>query len=133
MPIPTELFATIMERLHAQSASDAAAEATRLWHALFDKFSPLIGPLSAQLLFMRSLATHEPVFPWLPKVAPTSVQTAFPEFERSLDGRSTEEIIAANHALLSTYTTVLSELIGARLAANFLHAAFAVDDTNKNS
>ena len=132
MPIPTELFATIMKRLDAQSADDAAAEAARLWQTLFEKFSPLIGPLSAQLLFMRSLATHEAVFPWLPRIAPASVQTAFPEFERSLDGRSAEEIVAANRALLSTYTTILSELIGVRLAAKFLGAAFLDDETNKN-
>lgn len=131
MPIPTELFATIMERLDAKSASDAAAEGTRLWQTLFEKFSPLIGPLGAQLLFMRSLATHEAVFPWLPRIAPTSVQTAFPEFERSLEGRSAEEIVAVNRALASTYTTILSELIGVRLAARFLGAAFVDDDTDK--
>ena len=121
-----------MERLNTQSASDAAADATRLWQTLFEKFSPLIGPLSAELLFMRSLSMHEAVFSWLPRIAPASVRTAFPAFERSLDGRSVEEIVAANHALLSTYTDILAELIGARLAAKFLNAAFADDETNKN-
>lgn len=132
MPIPTELFATIMQRLDATSAADAALEATRLWQTLFDKFSPLIGPLSAELLFMRSLSMHEAVFPWLPRIAPASVRTAFPAFERSLDGRSVEEIVAANRALLSTYTDILAELIGTRLAGKFLAAAFAHDATNKN-
>lgn len=132
MPIPTELFTTIMERLGAQSASEATAEAIRLWHTLFDKFTPLIGPLSAELVFTRSLAAHETVFPWLPRVAPASAQTAFAQFEQSLDGRSVEEIVAANRALLSTYTTVLTDLIGARLAVKFLSAALVDDDTNKN-
>lgn len=131
MPIPTELFATLMGRLAADNTAESAPEAIRLWQTLFRKFSPLIGPLSAELLFVRSLAAHEAAFPWLPHVKPGATRTAFAEFERSLDGRSAEEIVAANHALLETYITVLADLIGVRLATKFLGTAFAEDDTNK--
>ena len=119
-------------RLAADNAAQSAAEAIRLWQTLFSKFSPLIGPLSAELLFVRSVTTQEAAFPWLPHIAPGATRTAFAEFERSLEGRTSEEIVAANQALLLTFVTVLADLIGLRLATKFLGTAFADDETNKN-
>lgn len=132
MPILTELFETLTGRLAADNAAGSAAEAIRLWQTLFHEFSPLIGPLSAELLFVRSLVAQEAAFPWLPRVGPGVTRTAFAEFERSLDSRTAEEIVAANHALLSTYITVLADLIGVQLTVQFLRATFADDGTNKN-
>ena len=132
MPIPTELFATIMGRLAVHSAVESAAEAMQLWQTLFRKFSPLIGPLSAELLFVRSLTTQQAAFPWLPHIAPGATRTAFAAFELSLDGRTAEEIVAANHALLLSFVTLLADLIGLRLATKFLGTAFAEDEPNKN-
>ena len=123
----------MMERIAADNATESAVRALRFWQTLFRRFSPLIGPLSAELLFVRSLATHEANFPWLPQVGPGATRAAFSEFERSLDGRSADEIVAANHALLSTYVAGLADLIGLRLATKFLGTAFADDDTNKNT
>jgi hypothetical protein len=133
MPIPTGLFATIMVNTSTSSASDSAAAAMRVWRTMFRKFGALLGPLSADLLFARSLAEQEATFPWLPHIAPDAVSTAFKEFERSLDSRTAEEIFAANRAMLSTYTTVLAELIGMPLATSFIGAAFAHENTDKNS
>jgi hypothetical protein len=124
MPIPTELFTTIMEHFAPDSASDAAGTAVRAWHALFHKLAPLLGPLSADLLFARSLTVQEAQFPWLPKLAPSAARTAFADFERSLANRPAEEIAAVNRALLSTYTTVLAGLIGDGLATRVLGGAF---------
>jgi hypothetical protein len=131
MPIPTELFATIMGRFNAENAADPTAVAIEIWHRLFRRFNPLIGPLSTELLFARSLAAHEASFPWLPPIPAGASRTAFDAFRRSLEGRTAEDIFAANRALLSTYTTIVAELIGTALAAKFVEAAFADDDTNK--
>jgi hypothetical protein len=131
MPIPTELFATIMGNISISSASDSAAAAMRVWRTMFRKFGPLLGPLSAELLFARSLAEQEGTFPWLPHIPPDAASTAFAAFECSLDSRTAEEILAANRAMLLTYTTVLAELIGMRLATNFLGAAFAQKNTQQ--
>ena len=130
MPIPTELFTTIMAPIAAESCPQPAAEAIRVWHALFSKFTPLLGPLSTELLFARSLAMHTSHYPWLPRVAPAAARTAFQEFERSLDGRAPQEIVAVNHALLASYTTGLINLIGTGLTTRLLDVAFPHEKTN---
>lgn len=132
MPIPNKLFTTIMAHMAADSPSEAPAAAMRVWHILFRKFGPLLGPLSADLLFMRSLAAHEAAFPWLPRIAPGAAGTALQEFERSLANRAPDEIMTANRALLATYTTILSDLIGKTLATRFLGGAFPDVATNQD-
>lgn len=132
MPIPNKLFATIMAHMAAASPSEARCAAIRVWHILFRTLGPLLGPLSADLLFARSLAAQEAAFPWLPRIAAGAAGTAFREFERSLGDRSPNDITAVNRALLSTYTTILSDLIGERLATRFLGGAFPDVKTNQD-
>ncbi|MFC4930302.1 hypothetical protein [Massilia sp. GCM10023247] len=132
MPIPTELFETITRRLAHGGAGATSAEALRIWRTLFKKFAPLLGPLSTELLFARSLAAQEAAFPWLPQVASNEARLPFEAFERCLEDRTPEDIAAVNRALLSSYTTLLSELIGMRLTVSFLKAAFPDVALNKN-
>ena len=129
MTIPTELLATIMERLTPNGDPATVDGAIDVWTCLFARFHPLIGLLGTELLFARSLGLHEKAFPWLPQ-ATTSIQAGqvFDSFTRTLVGRSPEDIIAANRALLASFSTQLAELIGARLATQFLRSAFAPDD-----
>jgi hypothetical protein len=115
------------------SADNVPESAIEVWQTLFHKFAPLLGPLSADLLFARSLAEQQAAFPWLPHIAPEAAGTAFAAFERSLANRAAEDVVASNRAMLSTYITVLTELIGVGLAANFLGAAFVDEHTNKKS
>jgi hypothetical protein len=133
MPIPTELFMTILGEIVADNETNAAAAAVRVWHTLFRKIAPLLGPLSADLLFARSLAANEAAFPWLPRIAADASRTALAEFERSLENRGRDDIVAANHALLSTYITVLADLIGAGLATRLLGGAFPDVETKKDT
>ena len=81
---------------------------------LFHKFAPLLGPLSADLLFARSLAEQQADFPWLPHIAPAAARY---RLRRHSNAASTavaaEDIVAANRAMLATYTTGLADLIGA--------------------
>lgn len=108
-------------------------DAIVVWRALFKKFGPLIGPLSTDLLFARTLASHESAFPWLPQALPGATHSIFADFERSLDGHTFDEIATANRALLSSYTAGLADLIGAGLTVRFLEATFPNDDTNNKS
>jgi hypothetical protein len=130
MPIPTELFATMTGRLAPAGRPGMAMDAIVVWRALFKKFAPLIGPLSTELMFARTLAAHEVAFPWLPQAVPGAPRPVFEEFERSLDSRTPDEIAVVNRALLATYTTALAELIGPGLATRFLQAAFPHDESS---
>lgn len=132
MPIPTELFTTIMAPIAADSPEPAAA-AIRVWHVLFHRLRPLLGPLSTDLLFARSLSMHASDFPWLPRIAPAAQRMAFEEFERSLEARAAHDVVAANRALLASYTTGLVNLIGTGLTTRLLETAFPDNKTNTNT
>lgn len=108
-------------------------DAIVVWRALFKKFGLLIGPLSTELLFARSLAAHESAFPWLPQTTLGAMRPVFEEFERGLETQSPDEIVAVNSALLATYTSNLADLIGAGLVTRFVQTAFTHEESNKNS
>jgi hypothetical protein len=81
-------------------------------------------------MFARILASRQPAFPWLPRLAPGAEQAAFASFAPSLDGRSPDDILAVNLALLETYLSALADLIGVQLATRLLYRAFPDDDAN---
>jgi hypothetical protein len=133
MAIPIELLVKITSRLAPDGGPDTAQLALRIWAELFGKLVPLLGPLSNELLFARSVTARQQAFPWLPRPEPGAESTAFAGFGPCLDGRSPEEIVAVNRALLETYTAALADLIGVQLATRLLRAAFHDDDANKNT
>lgn len=130
MPIPTELLAAITGRLTPNGGPATADAAAAVWTRLLARFHPLIGPLSTQLLFARALALHKDDFPWLPQaLTPDQSRQAYDTFARALAGREPDDILAANRALLASYSTQLADLIGVRLTTQFLRSAFAPDGT----
>lgn len=136
MPIPTELLALITDRLSPGGTHGNADDAVQVWQRLFAKFRPLIGPLSTDLLFTRTLFGHRQDFPWLQDLAgldgSDDGNQTFGAFVRRLHEQSPEDIVAVNRALVSAYAAELADLIGERLASRFLHAAFAPGDAQKN-
>lgn len=126
MPIQTELLATIRRCLSPDDRPADPGQAELVWRTMFDCLAPLIGPLSAGLLFERSLILNTRDFPWLEAAgAAASGAHVIDAFVRTLEGRSAADIEAANHALLGTYTDELAGLIGASLASRLLQVAFA--------
>ena len=120
-------------RLVPGTGASTALDAIVVWRALFKKFGPLIGPLSTDLLFTRTLASHASAFPWLPQAVTGSPRSIFADFERCLDGQTSDEIAEVNRVLLASYTAGLADLIGAGLTVRFLQATFPNDDTNNKS
>lgn len=119
-------------RLNAGGGGATAADAVRVWRTLFRRFDPLLGPLSTGLLFVRAVDAHAAAFPWLSQTSVVqSAQTAFDRFAHSLDGRPPEDILAANRALLATFSAEVAELIGEGLAVRFLRAAFPPDSAQE--
>ena len=130
MAIPTELLVKITGRLAPDNGLATAQDALCLWSALFGKLVPLLGPLSNEWLFALSIAARQPAFPWLPRPEPGAESAAFADFGLSLEGRSPEEIVAVNRALLETYTAALADLISWQLTTRLLYAAFSDDDAS---
>lgn len=133
MPIPTELFSTITARLAPGGRLGTATDAIVIWRILFKKLAPLIGPYSMELLFARSLAAHENAFPWLPQNLPGVTHPLIEHFERSMDARAPEDIVAVNRLLLASFTSGLADLIGQGLTTRLLQAAFPGDASNNKN
>ncbi|MEN3278457.1 MAG: hypothetical protein V7631_4247 [Massilia sp.] len=125
MPIPSELFETITGRLDPARGPAVVDDAIGLWHAMMNKFRPLLGPLSTELLLVRALELSEAQFPWLGCAHERNV--ALPPFDtlRSrLTQRTPQEIVDANRAVCTLFISQLVELIGPRLTERFLRSAF---------
>ncbi|MES2758082.1 MAG: hypothetical protein V4693_11970 [Pseudomonadota bacterium] len=124
MALRNELLLTLMKRVDVSSDASALRDVMAVWLALLGKFSPLIGPASVHLLFMRGLDINRPVFPWLPAFAPGSAgDHYFSAFEASINMQPSAEVIRATRALLGTYIDSLFTLIGPTLTAKFVGAA----------
>jgi hypothetical protein len=135
MPPLTELLATIMNRLRPGGEPGNAADAVQVWNTLQAKFGLLLGPLSTDLLFVRTLSEHAREFPWLDACASPSMDKprgAFDAFALCLEKLEPADIVAVNQVLLTDYIAYLSDLIGERLVTRFLDSAFPSGATDKN-
>ena len=125
MSIPNELLATITQRLDSSRGPAVVDDAIGMWQSMTTQFSPLLGPLSTELLLLRSLETAEIQHRWLQGAYDRDL--ARPPFEalrRCLTQREPEEVADANRAMCIAFIGHLVELIGATLATRFLRAAF---------
>lgn len=109
---------------HAGSAPDAnaVAEATiNTWHQMAARLMPVIGTRVVEVLFSRSLHLTSLSIPWLSIVGDygdTSVLLA--ALKTRLAERKTEDAEEASHALLLTFTELLTTLIGKPLTERLL-------------
>lgn len=103
----------------------AAHEATLIWQQLARKFVPLLGPSSVQLIVGRSIEVHQPSYPWLGMFSSPGMSTPpYDGLRAALEQAAAEEVQAATAAMLMTYITQLTTLIGGRLTEQFLRATF---------
>lgn len=123
----TELLATITDRLRPGGEPGNAAGAVQIWNTLQARFASLLGPLSTDLLFVRTLSEHAQDFPWLEACATLvsdKPRIAFDAFVLCLDKLAPADIAAVNQVLLTSYIAQLSDLIGDSLVTRLLHTAF---------
>jgi hypothetical protein len=124
MAIKNELLLTLMERIDRSSDASALRDVIVIWLALLGKFSPLIGPTSVQVLFVRSLDVNRADFPWLPAISPgVGDGQHFSAFESVLKTQPSEQVIGVTHALLGSFIDSLFTLIGQTLTAKFVCSA----------
>lgn len=132
MSIKNDLLAAIMKGMDVDRGRATVDGSLAIWNKITRKFSPLLGPNSADLLFTRSLEQNRAAFPWLPSADMMGADISFDAFETSLLERAPEEIVASTRALLDSYIDMLTALIGARLTNQFLRSAFPADDAESN-
>jgi hypothetical protein len=124
MASKNELLRTLMEQVDDSADGTAQRDVIVVWLALLGKFSPLIGPGSVNLLFMRSVDVNRAAFAWLPPIAPNGAGGAhFSAFETVLKTQPSDEVIRATRALLGTFIESLFTLIGPALTAKFVGSA----------
>jgi len=132
MSLSDELVQTLMDRVDTRSDAALRTGVAQVWHRLMGKFSPLIGPSSVQLLFMRSLDANRPLFPWLPSIYEDHPDAVlFSAFQSTLAGQPSDEVIKCTRALLGTYIDSLFTLIGTTLTMQFVCSAFRIDDSQR--
>jgi hypothetical protein len=124
MAIKNELLLTLMERVNHSSDASALRDVLVIWLALLGKFSPLIGPTSVHVLFVRCLDVNRPDFPWLPAISPgVGDDQQSSAFEAVLKAQPSEQVIRVTRALLGSFIDSLFSLIGQTLTAKFVRSA----------
>ncbi len=128
MTINDELLQSVMGHVTANRGVALADDITLAWLTIVRKFSPLIGASSVLLIFERSLENNCARFDWLPALElPSQPDTAVERLRTSMAARTSDDILAAHRAILTTFIDLMTTLIGARLTIQFLQAAFPAD------
>jgi hypothetical protein len=100
----------------------AVAEAVIVtWRQVAERLEPVIGEGGVDVLFRRALHLTSKTFPWLAVSAQNDTNTALlANFMMKIADRDDEVAFAASHALLTTFTELLSGLIGDSLTGRLL-------------
>ena len=134
MTVKDELLFALMRHVSASPAAALADDIGLSWLKIVRKFAPLIGANSVLLIFERSLDNNLAAFGWLPALAmPSQPDTAVERLRASMAARPTDEVLAAHHAILTTFIDLMTTLIGARLTVQFLRAAFPADSAGSTT
>ena len=134
MTVKDELLLALMRHVPASRGAALADDIGLSWLKIVRKFAPLIGANSVLLIFERSLDNNLATFSWLPTVAtPSQPDTSVERLRISMAARSTDDILAAHRAILTTFIDLMTTLIGARLTVQFLRAAFPADSAGSTT
>jgi hypothetical protein len=116
-----------IRRTLAQGAGDApdasaVAESTlNTWRQVAARLAPVIGARGVDVLFSRSLHVTSKDFPWLAIAGNDGNSAALLDsLKARLAGRETAAAAEASHALLVTFTELLTTLIGESLTERLL-------------
>lgn len=128
MTIKDEGLLSVLDALTALHGAEPMDDVAIAWQKVVRKFTPLIGASSVLLILERSLESNRKAFSWLPAgVLPASPDAAVERLRASMAQQSPADVLAAHRALLSTFSDLMTTLIGARLTIQFLRAALHID------
>lgn len=115
----------VIARLVGRSQGTIGEISRHLWKRLSLSLVALIGQEGFKALFERSLHLAGGRFAWLNSApAAGSEDDRLQALESALQSRNPEEAVQAAVLLLSTFTGLLSTLIGQNLTTNILRAAW---------
>jgi len=125
MPTDHEYPQAVLLWLDSPQPALLAQRSLRLWQAIHDELSPLMGTSGFITLYGRCVDLSGVDRPWLRKAPARSAPAAcFDLLAAQLAARAPAEAQAAGRDLFATFYDLLLLLIGAALTAGVLNAAW---------
>jgi hypothetical protein len=132
MPTQGDFYSVTIRRVlkfRAGTAPDAGmvAEATlNIWRQMAALLAPIIGTRGVEVLFKRSLQLTSRTFPCLAIIGDHGDNAVLlANIKENLAAGATNDAMKAGHALLVTFTELLSTLIGDSLTNRLLSPVWA--------
>lgn len=132
MPTQSDFYRETMRRvlkIRAGTSPDAGmvAEATLyIWRQMATLLAPIIGTRGVEVLFNRSLQLTSRTFPRLVTIGDNGDNSVLlANLRDNLAAGTTKDAMVAGHALLVTFTELLSTLIGDSLTKRLLSPVWA--------
>jgi hypothetical protein len=118
---------TLLNRIGDSPHATAVAEATlSIWHQVFTRLKPLIGPRGTNVLFGRSLHLTGAAYPWLSMaVDHAESEDLLAGIKTRLEDHEPDVARAASYALLTNFVDLLTTLIGESLTKRLLDPVWA--------
>jgi hypothetical protein len=128
----SSLYRETVRRMLANRVGDspdakAIAKATlSIWHQVFTRLKPLIGPRGTNVLFARSLHLTGAAYPWLSMaVDHADSKDLLADIKTRLEDHAPDVARAASYALLTNFIDLLTTLIGESLTERLLDPVWA--------
>ena len=110
---------------HGANVGQIADAAVATWRSIDAVLSPIIGQGGVAALYKRSLYLSRGDHPWLAVAAEDALQPDdFATLHRALAKQTSGNAAAANGALLTTFSDLLTSLIGASLTERLLQSVW---------
>jgi hypothetical protein len=104
----------------AERVADVAASTWREIHVVL---SPVIGAGGVAALYQRAQHLIRGAYPWLAAVRDDPLRAVeFADLQRALSQQTSAQIVAANGALLQSFSDLLTSLIGVSLTERLLRS-----------
>ena len=111
---------------HGANVGEIADAAVATWRTVDAVLSPIIGQGGVTALYKRSLYLSRGDHPWLAAAAEDVLQPDdFATLHRALAKQTSVNAAAANGALLTTFSDLLTSLIGASLTERLLQSVWS--------
>jgi len=131
--LPNEAIRNTLARRAGDAADSSviAEAALDTWRSISDRLEPVIGRRGVDALFNRALHVTCKAYPWLAVAdAEGNESKQLAGLRARLAGREPAAAREASYVLLTTFTALLSDLIGESLTKRLLEAVWSPPSAN---